>query len=479
MHYNTILNVTGKVIKFEAALMVLPLIVAMIYHESIKPFAVAIVIALVLGQILTSFFKDDSGTILIRDGFTIVSLAWISISAIGCLPFIASGEIPNVFDAFFETVSGFTTTGASILKDVEAMSKGLLFWRSFTHWIGGMGILVFVMAISLRTPGRSANILRAEMPGHNIDKLVPKTKNTAIALYLIYMGLTFIEIAFLLAGGMPLYESIVHALGTAGTGGFGVKADSIGSYSAYLQWVVAIFMFLFGINFNYYYLLIFKQGKSILQSNELKWYLIFAGLSTILITALIMPEVGNAADAIRHSFFQVSSIMTTTGYSTVDFNLWPNMAKTTLLMLMFIGGCIGSTAGGLKVSRIVVLGQALKNHMKNTVNPRNVRSVHLNGKIVDPVATQRIVVYFMLYIVIVLIAFFIISFEPFDFETNFTAVIACMSNIGPGFGAVGPAANFAEYTDFSKFILSIVMLIGRLEIYPMLILFAPVRAGRK
>lgn len=478
MNYNTIFNVIGKVIRYEAGLLVLPLIVALIYEESPKPFIITIIISLVCGSILVRFFKDDSGTILIRDGFAIVALSWISISLFGCIPFILGDAMPNAFDAIFETVSGFTTTGASILTNVEVLPRSLLFWRSFTHWIGGMGILVFVMAISLRTPGRSANLLRAEMPGHNIDKLVPKTKNTAISLYLVYMGMTIIETILLIVGGMPLFDSIVHALGTAGTGGFGIKNDSIGSYSAYLQWIIAIFMFLFGVNFNYYYLLLTRQGKSLLKSNELKWYVIIALVATFVISIYIGPHFGSFGETIRHAFFQVSSIMTTTGYSTVDFNLWPNVSKTILLFLMLIGGCIGSTAGGLKVSRIVVIGQAIRNHMKYTVNPRNVRTIHLNGKIVDDVSAYRIVVYFTLYLSVIAAGFLLISFEPFDFETNFSAVLACMSNIGPGFGMVGPASNFSAYSDFSKLVLSIIMLIGRLEIYPILILFAPVRSKR-
>ncbi|MDD5823356.1 MAG: TrkH family potassium uptake protein [Firmicutes bacterium] len=478
MSYNTILNITGKVIQFEGILLLLPLLVALIYGEDCQPFVLCSLTATVLGAIIQYMFKDKRPEILLREGFVIVAMAWISISAIGALPFVFSEEIPNYVDAFFETVSGFTTTGASILTDVEALSKSMLFWRSLTHWVGGMGVLVFIMAISIRTPGRSSNILRAEMPGHSLDKLVPRTKNTAGVLYVIYMAMTFAEIIFLVAGGMPLYDSIVHSLGTAGTGGFGIKADSIGSYTPYMQWVIAIFMFLFGVNFNYYYLLIFGQGRKLLKSNELKWYIYIAAGATLIICISIFPLYGNLPDALRHSAFQVSSIMTTTGYSTVDFNLWPNLSKSILFILMFIGGCMGSTAGGLKVSRIVILAQTVKNHMKATLRPRGVLTVQINGKNITEEAAFRIVNYVLLYLTIIVGAFFLISFEPFDFETNFTAVIACMNNIGPGFGAVGPAASFAEYSSLSKFMLSVLMLIGRLEIYPILVLLLPLRRRR-
>ncbi len=478
MNYNTICNVIGKVLKLEAGFLVLPMIVAAIYKEDMLPFVAAIITALLIGLLLTSFFKDDSGVILLRDGYAIVSFAWISIALIGTIPFMVSGEIPDFFDAFFEMVSGFTTTGASILTDVESMSRGLLFWRSFSHWIGGMGILVFIMAISLRTPGRSANILRAEMPGHSIDKLVPRTTKTASILYIAYLALTAIEIIFLLAGGMPVFDSVVHTMGTAGTGGFGIKADSIGSYSAYLQWVIAVFMLLFGVNFNYYYLVIFKQGDQVLKSNELRWYLRIAAGATVLISTIIYRQYGNIGDTVRNAFFQVSSIMTTTGYSTTDYNLWPSQAKGLIFMLLFVGGCIGSTAGGLKISRLVILWQAFKNHLKNALNPRVVRTVHLNGKNLDEGSSVKVLLYVMLYLAIILVGFVIISFEPFGFETNLTAVIACMSNVGPGLGAVGPAGSFAAYSDFSKFVLSIIMLIGRLEIYPIFAILAPVRRGR-
>lgn len=478
MNYNTIFNITGKVIRFEAALLLIPLAVALWYREDPMPFLIAILIALILGTSLVKFFKDKNDTILMRDGFVIVSLAWIGLSIIGAFPFMIGGEIPNFCDAFFETVSGFTTTGASILTDVEAMSKGLLFWRSLTHWIGGVGILVFIMAISIRTPGRSSNILRAEMAGHSLDKLVPKTGHTAGIICLIYLGMTVIEAVLLIFGNMGVYDSIVHSLGTAGTGGFGIKADSIGSYSPYLQWVIAIFMLLFGVNFKYYYLILFGQGRELKKSNELKWYLIIAFAATVTISFVINSGYSSYSESLRHSAFQVSSVMTTTGFSTVDFNLWPNLAKSILFILMFIGGCIGSTAGGIKVSRIVILGQELKNHMKKVINPRSVRTITLNGKILDESVAYKISVYMLLYITVLFGAFLVISFEPHSFETNFTAVVACMNNIGPGFGDVGPAASFSMYTGFSKIVLSIVMLLGRLEIYPILVLFTLVKKGR-
>lgn len=475
MNYNTVLNIVGQTMRFMAALLLLPLICALVYKEDIVPFAITIVVALLIGLFFCGSFKNDSGTILISDGFAIVSLSWIIASMVGALPFVLSDSIPNFIDAFFETVSGFTTTGASILTDVEALPHGVLFWRSLTHWIGGMGILVFITAIAFRTPGRSINILKAEMPGHSVDKLVPKTKKTAISLYKMYVALTFIEIVFLCAGNMPVFDSIVHAFGTAGTGGFGIKADSIASYSPYIQWVITIFMALFGLNFNLYYLLLMKNFRPVVRSNELKWALIIAFTSVALITVNIMPMYHNFREALRLSAFQVSSVMTTTGYATCDFNLWPGFSKAILLMLMFCGGCMGSTAGGLKVSRVVILGQVVKNQFIKALSPRSIRAVRLNGRLVDEYYVAKVTGYFVMYMFIIFSAFILLSFEPFDFETNFTAAVACMNNVGPGFGLVGPSANFSIFSSFSKIVLSITMLLGRLEIFPLLLAFLPGR----
>lgn len=459
---------------FEAALLMIPLAVSLVFGESCAvAFIISVLIALVPGLALTLLCRGAQKDIFIREGLAIVALSWVCISAAGALPFVISGEIPSYIDAFFETVSGFTTTGASILTDVESMSRGLLFWRSLTHWLGGMGVLVFVMAIMEKVPDRSINILRAEMPGHSVDKLTPRSKSTAKILYYIYLALTALEIVFLLLGGMPLYDSIVHALGTAGTGGFGIKADSIASYSHYLQWVITVFMLLFGVSFNLYYLLLLKKWRAVLDSNELKCYFGIWLAAFLIIAVNIYPLYGSVADAIRLSAFQVSSLVTTTGYATADFNLWPQLSKAVLFLLMFAGGCMGSTAGGLKMSRIVVLAQSVRNELRHALRPRAVSSVRLNGRRLDPQEVKSVHSYFAIYITVIIAVFLLISFEPFGFETNLSAAVSCVNNIGPGFDLVGPAASYADYSGFSKLVLSLAMLLGRLEIFPMLLLFSP------
>ena len=400
-------------------------------------------------------------------------------SAIGALPFVISGEIPNYIDAFFETVSGFTTTGASVLTNVEKMSQGLLFWRSFTHWIGGMGVLVFVMAIIPNISDRSIHIVRAEMPGPIVGKLVPKLKNTAKILYLIYIVMTVLEVVFLLCGGMPLYDSVVHAFGTAGTGGFGIKASSIAGYSPYLQWVIAIFMLLFGINFNIYYLVLIRRFRSVFRSTEMWSYIGLVVLSVAAITVNIYPVSQSFSEALRLSAFQVSSVITTTGYATADFNLWPEMSKGILLFLMFIGGCAGSTAGGLKVSRVVILLKMIRRELNRMLHPRSVSVVKFEGKQVDEATLNSVSIYFVLYIICFCVIFFVLCFEPFDFATNFSATAACFNNVGPGFGAVGPAASYQGYSALSKTVLSIAMLLGRLEIFPLLLAFSPSTWAKK
>lgn len=473
MNYKTVLNVVGRVIVLEAILLMLPLGVSLIYKEScVSAIILSALIALVIGGLLAVIFRNKSDSLSIRDGFAIVSFTWIGLSLIGALPFYISGEISSYIDAFFETVSGFTTTGASILEDVEAMSKGLLFWRSFTHWLGGMGILVFVMAIMDKTPDRSINILKAEMPGHTVDKFTPKARSTAKILYYIYLALTLAETVLLLCGGMPLFDSVVHAIGTAGTGGFGIKADSIASYNPYLQWVITVFMLLFGVSFNIYFLMLLRKWKSIAQSNELWTYLgIFAAAATV-ITINIYPLYGKVSDSIRLAAFQVSSIMSSTGYATADFDLWPQLSKAILLLIMFVGGCLGSTAGGTKVFRLVALFQSSKNEIRRNFSPRAVSSVRLNGRVLNANEEKSVLSYMVLFFFVLVSVFLLISFEPFGFETNFSAALSCVNNIGPGFSLVGPAANYAAYSGFSKIVLSIAMLMGRLEIYPIISLFA-------
>lgn len=455
--------------------MLLPAAVSLIYLEynCLWGFLISAALAFVIGSILALVCRPKNQVIYAKEGLAIVAIVWLCMSAIGALPFVISGEIPHFADAFFETVSGFTTTGASILTDVESMSHGLLFWRSFTHWVGGMGVLVFVMALIPNLSDRSIHIMRAEMPGPIVGKLVPKVKDTAKILYLIYIVMTAVEVVFLLAGGMPLFDSLLHAFGTAGTGGFGIKADSIASYSPYLQWVIAIFMLIFGINFNLFYLALIRRFRSVFRSTELWAYLGIVAVSIAVITANILSLCSSFSEALRLSAFQVSSIITTTGYATTNFDLWPGLSKTVLFILMFIGGCAGSTAGGIKVSRIVMMVKMVFNELRFMVRPRSVNTVHFEGKTVDEQTQRSVANYFLIYILCYFAIFILICFEPFGFESNFTAVAACFNNVGPGFGVVGPAGSFADYSAFSKVVLSFAMLLGRLEIFPLIIALTP------
>ncbi len=474
MNRKMVFYTVGQMIMAEAALLVLPLVAALYYRESVaKYLVISILIALAVGGATTAIFRTKDNVIYAKEGFAIVALSWIMVSAIGALPFYLSGEIPSYVDAFFETVSGFTTTGASILTDVEAMSKGLLFWRSFTHWIGGMGVLVFVMAIIPNISDRSIHLMRAEMPGPVIGKLVPRAKDTAKILYLIYIVMTVIEVILLLAGGMPFFDSLIHSFGTAGTGGFGIKADSIAGYTPYMQWIIAIFMVLFGVNFNIYYLLITKKVRSILQSSELWAYLGIIVVSIILITFNIYPMYQNISVAIRDSAFQVSSIITTTGYATYDFNLWPTFSKCILLLLMFIGASAGSTGGGLKVSRLMLLVKRVRQQLHHMLHPRSVSTIKFEGKKVEDETLTSVANYFAIYMICFFLIFLVLCLESFDIETNFSATAACFNNIGPGLSLVGPTSSYAAYSPLSKIVLSFAMLLGRLEIFPLILALSP------
>jgi trk system potassium uptake protein TrkH len=466
--------VVGTVIKIEAALMLLPLITSLIYNDGCLTAIIAsIAIALVAGFAMTLIARPGNKVIYAKEGFVIVSLAWIALSVVGALPFYLSREIPSFVDAFFETVSGFTTTGASILTDVEAMSKSLLLWRSFTHWIGGMGVLVFVMAIVPTVSDRSIHILRAEAPGPVVGKIVPKMKQTARILYVIYIVLTFIEMILLFAGGMPLFDSIVHAVGTAGTGGFGIKADSLGSYSPYIQWVITIFMLLFGVNFNLYYFMLIRKFRSAIKNEELLTYVFIVGFSIAMITINIRPLYEGISESIRHSAFQVAAVISTTGFATVDFNKWPGLSKTILLILMFIGGCAGSTAGGFKISRIVLLLKTIKRELQKLLHPRSVATIKLDGKRVDERTISSLNSYLAIYALFLCIVVFLLGFDSFDLETNISVAASCINNIGPGFGAAGPMDGYAMFSPFSKVMLSFTMLLGRLEIFPLILTFSP------
>ena len=476
MNYKMVFNTVGKVLKVEAVLMVLPIIVSLIYTEwvALTAFLITALLTLILGLLFTLLLKPKNDFLFAKEGLVTVALTWISVSLLGSLPFFISKEIPNFIDALFETVSGFTTTGASILTDVTTLSHSMLFWRSFTHWIGGMGVLVFILAITSKTTDRSIHILRAEMPGPIVDKFVPKTKDTTFILYLIYSAITLVLIVMLLCGGMPLFESIVHAFGTAGTGGFGVKADSIAGYSNYIQWVIAIFMLLFGINFNLYYLLIIGKIGGFFKSRELWIYLFVTIFGALIITSNIYSWYGNFNDAFRNSVFQTSSIITTTGYATADFTTWPALSQSILVILMFVGACAGSTAGGFKLSRVIILFKKIGNDLKRVLHPRTTTVVKFEGKRLDDETLNGVTSYLTIYIFIFVIIFLLLSLDPnipstVAFETNFTATASCFNNIGPGLSLVGPMGNYAMYSPFSKILLSLAMLLGRLEIYPLLL----------
>ena len=458
----------------EAGMLLLPALIAVYYHERcVWALLLAAAVALAVGLVTVLLSRPGSNVIFAREGFCIVSLAWIALSAVGALPFVFSGEIPRYVDAFFETASGFTTTGASILANVEAMSHGLLFWRSFTHWVGGMGILVFVLAIVPSVSERSIHILRAEMPGPIVGKLVPRSRDTASLLYKIYISMTLLEILLLLAGGMPPFESVVHAFGTAGTGGFSCRNISIAGYSPYLQWVITVFMFLFGVNFNLYYLLLLRKFRDVLHSTELLVYGAIVLLSASLVTVNILPVCSSAEEAVRQAAFQVSSIITTTGFSTANFDLWPTFSKAILVLLMFIGACAGSTGGGIKVSRVVILGKTVQKELRRLCHPRSVNSVRFEGKPLDETTNRGVLIYLAAYLFCFIAVLLVLCLEQSDFVTNFTAAASCFNNIGPGLNMVGPAANYTHYSDLSKVALSFAMLLGRLEIFPLLIFFSP------
>lgn len=474
MNKKMIFSTLGKLIVSEAVLMIFPLITALIYGESRTAiaFVIAIGIALAVGFSLYFAFKTKNKVIYAKEGFIIVAFGWLIMSVIGALPFVISGDIPSYVNAFFETVSGFTTTGASVLTDVEALSKGALFWRSFTHWVGGMGVLVFIMAILPSVSDRSIHIMRAEMPGPIVGKIVPRARETARILYVIYFAFTVIETVLLMLGGMSLFDSLLHSFGSVGTGGFGIKADSVASYSPYIQWVITAFMFVCGINFNLYYLIIMKKFRTAIRSGELWAYVGISVVATLIIALNTNSFYSNVGDTIRAASFQVSSIITSTGFSTVNYNAWPTLSKTVLVVLMFIGACAGSTGGGFKVARIVMLFKMIKQELRRVIHPRSVTAVKFEGKVLDKTTLSSVSSYLAIFLVFFVATVLLISFEPFGFETNFTTALSCFNNIGSFFSA-DSTVGFASYTPFSKIALSFAMLFGRLEIYPLLIALTP------
>jgi trk system potassium uptake protein TrkH len=474
MNYRMIAYSMGRIMAAIGATMLIPMFLSIYYHEGISiAYLIPIAISVVLGAAV-SFKIPKNKNLFAKEGMVIVATSWILISIFGALPFFISGEIPNFVDCFFETVSGFTTTGSTILTNVESMSKSLLFWRSFTHWLGGMGVLVFAMAIFSSKDTRATHMMRAEMPGPVVGKLASRWQFSLRILYVIYISLTVLEIVLLLFGGMPLFDSIVHTFGTAGTGGFGIKNTSIGYYdSAYIDYVIGIFMMLFGLNFNVYYLILARKIAQLKNNDEVKWYIGLMLGSAVIIALNIMPMYHTFANSFRYSFFQVSSIMTTTGYATADFVTWPMLSQIILVMLMIVGACAGSTGGGIKVIRVVILGKRAVHAIKKAVSPRSVMSVKADGKRIETAVVHGVLAYFVIYMFFMGISILIVSLDNKDFATTVTSVIATMNNIGPGLGTVGPTGNFADFSALSKIVMSVGMLVGRLEFYPILILLSP------
>ena len=475
MNYKMMGKFIAQILMVEAAFMIPAALISLGYgeHNAMFSFLAAIGITALFSGGLFILCKGAPNAFYAKDGLVCVGISWIVLSFFGCLPFWFSREIPALIDAFFEMVSGFTTTGASVVPEVEKLSNGILYWRSFSHWLGGMGVLVFLLAFTGDAgKGFTLHLLRAESPGPDVGKLVPKMRTTATILYLIYIGMTVLNVIFLLFGKMSLLEAVCTAFGTAGTGGFGIKNDSLGSYSPYIQIVTTVFMILFGVNFSCFYLLLLRHFKSVFKDQELRMYLGIIIGAILLITLDIRHMYSSVSESIRHAAFQVGSIITTTGYSTVDFDLWPSLSRAILLCLMMVGACAGSTGGGLKVARMMLLMKGLRRNIRQMLNPRKVQVIRNNNSVVNEKVLANTNAYLAAYVVIIVVEFLIISMDGFSIGTNFSAVICTFNNIGPGFEAVGPMCNFAAYSPLSKFVLSIGMLAGRLEIFPILVLLS-------
>lgn len=478
MNVKSISRTVGLILLITGIFQIFPLLIAVIDHEprNILAYIESLCLILLVGSALLLFSRGGNRMFSAQEGFAATGLSWIFMSAFGALPFFLSGQIPSYVDAFFEMVSGFTTTGASILTDVEALSRCNLFWRSFSHWLGGMGVLVFLLAVvpgARKNGGTGIYLMRAESPGPSVDKLTPHLRQTAMILYGIYILLTALCIVCLLLGGMPVFDSFCIAFGTAGTGGFAIKNSSMGGYSYFLQTVVTVFMFLFGVNFSLYYMLLLHKFKAVFKNEELRLYFGIAASSIILIAINISRMYNTVYEAVHHAAFQVVSIMTTTGYGTVDFEQWPAFSKAILLSLMFIGASAGSTGGGLKVSRVLLLMKSIRRTIRKALHPRRVQPVYMDGRAVSEEVCDNVNAYLAIYCVILVLSFAIISVDGFSIGTNFSAVASCFNNIGPGFELVGATQNFSIYSDLSKIILSLDMLLGRLEIFPLLLLLSP------
>ena len=470
MNYRMITYILGWILLFEGMFLAVPSITALAFGESaLWTYLLSASVCLLIGSLLI-LKKPEKRQLYAREGCVIVSLSWIVLSAFGALPFYLSGEIPNFIDALFESVSGFTTTGASILSDVEAISHASRMWRSFTHWVGGMGVLVFIMAFIPLSGGQNMHIMKAESPGPSVSKLVPRVKTTAMLLYSIYLVLTTIEFVMLLFGGMTVYEALNTSFATGGTGGFGFYNSSMGSFSPYIQIVVTVFMVLFSINFNCYFLLLTRKIKDAFNL-ELRTFLIIYTAATLLITFNIAGQFSGTGEALRHSAFTVASIMSTTGFSTVDFNLWPELSRTILVILMFIGACAGSTCGGIKISRVIILFKGMAKELQTMIQPHQVKKIKMDSHTIDHETVRSVNVFMVAYMMIFIIS--LIPFDNHDLITSFTAVSATINNVGPGLELVGPTSNFSFFSNQSKIVLIFDMIAGRLELFPMLLLFTP------
>ena len=463
----------GWILMCEGSLMVLPLGVSLFYGEpmAFRAFLITMSICLVLGGGLI-YKKPKNSVFYMREGLVITALSWIVISVIGALPFLFSRTITNPVAALFETVSGFTTTGASILPEVESLPRGILFWRSFTHWIGGMGVLVFILMLKPLSGGSNMNLIRAESTGPQVEKMVPKVQANARILYYMYIALTLLQILFLLAGRMPLFDAVTTAFGTAGTGGFGIKNDSMASYSPYIQNVVSVFMMLFGVTFAFYFLILQRRLRRAFGIEEVRWYIGVILVCTVIIACNIRNLYPTAGDTLRHAFFQVSSIITTTGFATTDFNRWPEASRTILVLLMFVGACAGSTGGGIKISRALILGKTVREEIHHFLHSQSVGKISIDNKTVPHEVVRAVNVYMAAYVLIFAVSLLLISFNNFDFATNFTAVAATLNNIGPGLELVGPTHNFSLYSNGAQLVMIFDMLAGRLELFPILLLFS-------